>query len=133
MLTRKATQSEEKSRHSELLMTITQQWETDALVRARQAIAEHEGDLAEKIEEFLENKNERYFDLIRVGNFFESIGLLVKQGYLSLTDATLLFGTVVKAYYKIYRPYIYANRDKQPDLYDNFEYLASLLTEANSG
>lgn len=116
---------ERRARESETLMRITQRWDSEELIKARQFVAEHKDDLKEAIEEYQEQNREEYFLITKVANYFEDIGSLADRGYLRKQLIDDLLGDSAEHYYKLYKPYIITQRQKgYIDLYEHFERLA---------
>jgi len=73
---------ERRTRESETLMRITQRWDSEELIKARQLIAQYKDNLEETIENYGKLNHEEYFDLLKVANFFKDIASLVDRKYL---------------------------------------------------
>jgi len=65
--------AERRARESETLMRITQRWDSEELIKARQFVAEHKDNLQEAIEEYEKQNREEYFLLTKVANYFEDM------------------------------------------------------------
>ncbi|HVC43560.1 MAG TPA: hypothetical protein VND20_02000 [Candidatus Binataceae bacterium] len=68
----------------------------------------------------------RYLCLFRICAFFETVGYVVRAGYLTLTDVFELFSVSINAAAMVFRPYIedIVNREgADPRLYSNFRWL----------
>ncbi|MCL0094347.1 hypothetical protein M1N58_00395 [Dehalococcoidales bacterium] len=116
---------ERRARESEILMRITQRWDSEELIKARLFLAKHADNLQEIIEECEKQNREEYFLLTKVGNYFEDIASLVERGYLRKNLIKDLLGDAAEYYYKLYKPFITAQRQKgDTDLYKHFEGLA---------
>jgi len=116
---------ERRARESEILMRITQRWDSEELIKARQFVARHKDNLREAIEEYQKQNQEEYFLLTKVANYFEDIGSLVHRGYLRKNLMMDLLGDSANYYYNLYESYIETTRQKgDPDLYERFEQLA---------
>ena len=110
---------------SEILMRITQMWDSEEFIKARRAVGKHEDNLQEIIEKCEKENQEEYFLITKVGNYFESIGVLLDRKYLRKNLMIDLLGDSAKYYYKLYEGYIIATRQKGDiDLYEHFEHLA---------
>lgn len=117
-----------KSRESELLMQLTMLWNSDEYIRARKVVGEHLDNLAQKTEEYEQKNEEDYFLIVKVGNFFEHLGVLVDRNYLPRKVLIELLGSSIKYYYEIFVDYItqYRKTKGPTNLYIYFERLAKL-------
>ncbi len=102
-------ESIKKARYSDLLMRFDQIWDSVDYTRSRQAInskAKGSSDRLCKSLIPLEKKDcEEYYDMIRVPNFFESLGLLTCRDYLKRRDALELFGDSARRYWGLFSKY----------------------------
>ena len=117
-----------KSRESGLLVHLSEMWNSDEYIKARRVVGEHENNLAQKMKEYEEKNQENYFLIVKVGNYFEHMGILVDRKFLSRDVVVELFGDSIKYYYGLYKDYVTQYRqEKEPsDLYIYFEHLAKL-------
>lgn len=116
-----------KSRESQLLVYLSEIWESAEYTKARRAVVDHENILAQRMKEYEKKNSEEHFLLVKVSNYFEDVGILVDKRYLSRKIIMELMGTSVKYYYKLYKDYIIQlrNEGKEPDFYKYFERLAN--------
>lgn len=122
-----------RSREAEILMHVTEIWDSGEYIKARSIIEENKSNLAQKIKEYEEKNDERYFIIGKIGNFFENVGLLVVKKYLPRNVVMELIGPTVKYYYGLYKEDIEQSRRKKklPDIYRYFEYLAKVELNQN--
>ena len=114
-----------RAEESETLMRITQRWDSEEFIKARQAVKQYEDNLQEVIGLFEQQNREEYFLLTKVAGYFEDIGSLVDRGYLKKELILDLLGDSARFYYKLYEGYINLGREKgDTDLYEHFEHLA---------
>lgn len=132
-LTYRQLVSMKKDRHSELVMNLNSIFDSELIYESRKAIKEIKNRnecLCNKLKEYERSDPEKYFILIRVGDFFEHMGWLVDKGYIE--DSTLiteLFGGAIINYYKLYGEFVSKEREEQPHLYKYFEKLKEIATE----
>lgn len=118
-------------RNSEMFMRAFEMWESPILISSREAImkASEGGDanrLHEKIKEYETTDREKYLELIRVGDFFESLGCLEQDGLLDFELLYNYFGAAFCNYYDLYKPWIDEWRKAgEKELFKCFEILAS--------
>lgn len=132
-LTYRQLVSMKKDRHSELVMNLNSIFDSELIYESRKAIKEiknRNGCLCNKLKEYERSDPEKYFILIRVGDFFEHMGWLVDKGYIEdsilITD---LFGGAIINYYKLYEEFVSKEREEHPHLYKYFEKLKEMATE----
>jgi hypothetical protein len=79
-----------------------------------------------KLQEMERCEPKRYLRIFRVCAFFETVGYVVKAGYLTLNDVFELFSVSVNATAMVFRPYIeevVRQEGANPMLYANFRWL----------
>lgn len=93
-----------KARRSELIATLGQMWDSKLLMETRQ-LANELGD-ANKLKETINQGNkansEEFFVLMRIPNFFDSVGAMVEHGDLPKKLAKELFGKPAGRYWDLY-------------------------------
>jgi hypothetical protein len=72
---------------------------------------------------------ESAFEADRLLDFFETIGLLVKRGYLDATDVWELFANDIICLYEDTRSWIKEERQEDPPAYSNFVSLAEQVRD----
>ena len=91
------------ARMAEVIMRLTAQWDSDELKRSRHKVKSNSERLKQGIEEAHRSNSEELFDLVQVGNFFDTVGVLVAEGFLTRRIAYDLLGGPEESYFKIYR------------------------------
>ncbi len=122
-----------KSREAEVLMHVTQIWDSGEYINARRIVDENKHNLAQKMKEYEEKNDEKYFIIAKVANFFENVGLLVDKKYLPGNVVMQLIEPSAKHYYGLYKEDIEQSRQekKLPDIYKYFERLAKIELNQN--
>ncbi len=92
------------ARMTQIVLQLTEQWESEALKKSRQKVNENARQLKQAIEQADADDNEVLYDLVAVGNYFDALGVLVMEGCLSCAIAHNLFSESVGHYYNVYRP-----------------------------
>mgnify|MGYP001058702032 CR=1 FL=1 len=93
-----------KARHSELIISLTQVWESPSLMKARQLANKlgDEGKLKETVDQSNKDNSETFFVLMSIPNFFDSLGAMIMKGDLPAKLARELFGAPAKRYWGLY-------------------------------
>jgi len=93
-----------KARLSELIATLGQMWDSKLLMEARQRANElgDTGKLKDTIDQGNKANSEEFFVLMRIPNFFDSIGAMVEHGDLPKKLAKELFEKPAARYWDLY-------------------------------
>lgn len=92
------------TRMAQLILEVAAKWDSRELKESRQKVKKNAERLKQAIEEAHANNSEDLFDLVEVGNFFDTLGVLVTEGYLTRRIAYDIFGQPEGSYYKMYKP-----------------------------
>lgn len=127
---RRATRREEDiKRHTDFLMRLSETWDSEPFRQARKIINEHAENLLDVMNKFASENQDEFYLMLRVPNFFETLGMLVRRGELSRETVLDLFESPLHRYYRLFLPFIkegreaQAKRDEAPTLYCDFESL----------
>ena len=142
--------SQERQARASILLSLDERWEsetvTTAIAELQALISEVENNLAArhpetnladlrrrsapiylaKLQEMERREPKRYLRIFRVCAFFETVGYVVKAGYLTLDDVFELFSVSVSATAMVFRPYIeevVRQEGASPMLYSNYRWL----------
>ena len=125
----------DRTREAELLVDLSRRWNEEQLTESRKAARKYKSDaeLRDAIQRLRENNDKEYYDLVRLPDFFEALGVLVNSSCLSKQLTKDLFGTVTKYYYKLYGPTIEYLREVHNDknIYIWFDDLADRLNKTD--
>lgn len=112
-----------RTRYAELLLRVTEIWNSDPYVESRylidqalgQAATEEQGKrrLSQKLQESDRKGEKDYFVLIRAPSLLETVALLAEEKYLPLRDARSLLGQPIRFYYKRFSTYIEEMQSKK--------------------
>ena len=95
--------SGQNTRMAEILLSITERWDSKEMEESRHTIFEYEPkELAEAINEADKNNSDDLYKLIRVANFFDTVGLMVVEGLLRCEMTYKLFGEAEANVHKYY-------------------------------
>ena len=110
------------ARMAEIILSITQQWDSPQMELSRRMVDQCGRHLRERIEEE-EGKpdSEDLRTLVRVANFFDSLGLLIMEGFLSCSMTYKLFGRAEEHFYNAYRSIL-----EEPRYKEYFKYFVEL-------
>ena len=98
-------QSARNARMAQIVLSITQQWDSKDMVESRNKVHALGDGLASKIKEEINKKDsEELLTLVKVANFFDNLGLLVMEGCIPCPVAYRLFGRAEEHFYTYYRP-----------------------------
>ena len=121
----------EREREAELLTDLSRRWNEKELTESRKAARNYKNgvDLREALQKLRENNDQEYYDLVRLPDFFEALGVLVNSDCLSKQLTKDLFGTPIKHFYHLYGPAIQYLRKIYDDknIYTLFDDLAQKL------
>ena len=113
------------ARMAEIVMSITQRWESKDMRESRRMVHGYGDTLARRIKEEAEKPDSQELStLVQVGNFFDSLGLLVVEGLIDCPMAYKLFGRAEEHFYNLYRPILEETRYKP-----YYQYFAELHQE----
>lgn len=106
MFTYKHLQASRNTRLAEVILSLTIQWDGTLVEEGRSKVDEcgNESKVKARIEEEAKNPNRtELHKLVRVANFFDSLGALVAEGLVDCRVAYKLFGRPEDHYYNLYR------------------------------
>jgi len=124
--------SAKESRQLGCLTDLSQRWSSD-LIRSARRLVESAGDDFPDFWYGLELQNsDDYFRLAALANFFEDIGILEKDGQITLEQVVDRFGPTLVYYYGIYQTFILNEQAKDPRILENFAKLAQRVNQVIS-
>lgn len=109
------------TRMAQLILELVAQWDGRELKESRHKVKENAERLKQAIEEAHANNSKDLFDLVQVGNFFDTLGVLVTEGFLTRRIAYDILGQPEESYYKIYKPIL-----EDPEYKNNYKYFIQL-------
>ena len=93
------------TRIAQIMLSITERWDSKEMEESRYTIFQHKPkELRNAINEADENNSQELYKLIRVANFFDTVGLMVVEGLLHCETTYRLFGEAEANAYKYYAP-----------------------------
>jgi hypothetical protein len=119
----------EKLRHISLVIEMARRWDDDAMLSVRLEIGQMPNDqFKRQLLAALEGNQFRYFQWVRLANYFEDFGALVTKECLDPSFVETTIGGSVKYYWGKWRdPVIELRNAGQDEMFDNWEKLAVLL------
>jgi len=104
-----------KARMAEIVLMLYERWDSPLLEEARRKLNElgTETRVKEELKKADRDNSPELYPLIRVGNFFDTLGKLVSEGYLDKDTAYELTGTAFETYKQLYSAIL-----RDPDLKD---------------
>ena len=103
----------EASRRVQVMLQLSQQWDSAFLRVSRYKIQKVANDLSLLLARPNVSLDRDYYYWIGVSNFFEDLGIAVKRGWISLADAEDKFGPSIDRYYPLYWPFVDTRSDKR--------------------
>lgn len=93
-----------KARMARLVLSLYEVWDSPRLEEARQKLNEiaRPEEIKNKIIEATENNSAELYPLIRVGNFYDTVGSLISESYLDKDIAYELMATAFDRYNHLY-------------------------------
>lgn len=124
--------SSQNARMAQIILCITERWESLHMEESRQKISEIGGDKLKQSILDEENKNSlEYFQLTHVANFFDSLGCLVSEGFINCKLCYKLFGKAEENYFGLYKAVLEEQRYK--DALKYFQELHELFKAVSIG
>ena len=111
----------QNARMAQIILSITEKWDSQHMEESRILVSKSGNELKRKIEEADSSNSPDISVLVRVANFFDSLGAMVAEGFLSCKMGYRLFGRAEEHYYQLYRPILEDNRYSE-----YFKYFAEL-------
>ena len=97
--------SSQNTRMAQIMLSITERWDSKQMEESRHAIFKYDPEALRKaINEADKDNSEDLYKLIRVANFFDTVGLMVVEGLLKCETTYRLFGEAEANTYKYYAP-----------------------------
>jgi len=96
--------SAQNARMAQILLSITERWDSPDMEASRCKGAECGNQLTAKIEEADTENSSDLGALVMVANFFDTIGVMIVEGLLDCKMGYKLFGRAAEYYYQLYRP-----------------------------
>ena len=109
------------ARMAQVILELAAHWDSNGLKESRRKVRENADRLKEAIEEATRNNSEDLYDLVEVGNFFDTVGVLVMEGFVSCRIAYDLFGEPEENYYKTYKSIL-----EDPEYKNSYKYFIQL-------
>ena len=102
-------QAMRNTRMAELVLSLGNVWDSPRMAGSRRKVNESGSNWKRDYESADKtNEIEAYGSLIRVLNFFDTVGVLVSEGFLDSAIAYDLLGKAEKTYYRLYEPILRA-------------------------
>ena len=108
-------------RIAQVILDLSAQWDGEELKESRQKVKQNAERLKQAIEEAQASSSKELFDLVQVGNFFDTLGVLVIEGFLNCRIAYDIFGAPEESYYNIYKSIL-----DDPNCKNNYKYFIQL-------
>jgi hypothetical protein len=116
------------SRQATLAIEMARRWDADELVRVRRSLKDATSDQLSKRYERGSAKNLwDFYELQKLPNFFEDLGVLEGLGYLDIELIEMTLGNSVVHYWTLWKPTVDKIRPEWDGLYDNWEQLAGRI------
>lgn len=94
----------QNTRMAQIVLAITERWDSPDMVESRLKVNEYGKELKNKIEEADKANSLELYTLVRIANFFDALGVLVKEGLLDCKMGYKIYGRAEEHYYQFYRP-----------------------------
>ena len=113
-------------RVAQIILSISEQWNSEGMRKARQLTYSYEKNLPAKIKELADANSPKWYELMSVPNFFDTLGLIVMEGLIPRPMAYRIFGETTLNYSLLYEPTI-----KEPGQEIYWPYLIRLVAVFN--
>jgi hypothetical protein len=117
--------SGQNARMAQIMLTITERWDSKDMEDSRCRVNKAGKNLKEEIKKADTESLPELWSLVRVGNFFDSLGVMVVEGLLSCKIGYKLFGSAEEYYYELYKPVL--QQEKYADYLKYFSELHDLF------
>jgi len=114
-------QSLRNSRMAQIILSLAERWESSEIQLSRCKVSQCGEKLKAEIDKASKKSSSELCVLAGVGNFFDFLGAIVKEGYLSCQVAYGLYWRAEQHYYTLYQPILEA-----PEYKDFLEYFQTL-------
>ena len=106
--------AQRNTRMAEIILHITERWDSNDMKECRMKVH----GLGDKLKATIEAEvgkpdSQEILNLVKVANFFDSLGLMVMEGFISCPMAYQLFGRAEEEYYNYYRSILEDARYKE--------------------
>jgi hypothetical protein len=117
-----------RARHGAILADFTKRWDGLAKARAETLdfINSPEG-LGPTVIDRYRKSPMAFFELARIPDFFEDLGIHVQERHIPLELVAKYFDTPIKYYWEKWSDPLVLIRKSEPSIYKNFEWLASRI------
>jgi len=89
-------------RIAQIILSLASEWDSDKLKRCRAKVKTNSKQLQDAVMSAEKEDNPDLFDLVHVGNFFDTLGMLVAEGFLTRRIAYDLFGHPEGSYFQFF-------------------------------
>jgi len=101
-------QSIRNSRMAQIVLSLAERWESSEMHESRCKVSQAGKNLKAEIDKAAKENSPELCGLVGVGNFFDFLGAIVKEGYLSCRTAYNLYWRAEQHYYTLYQPILEA-------------------------
>jgi len=109
------------TRMAQVILELAVQWDSRELKESRYKVKQNAERLKQAIEEAHANNSKDLFDLTQIGNFFDTVGVLVTEGFLTCRIAYDLLGEPEGSYYEMYKSIL-----EDPKYKNSYKYFIQL-------
>lgn len=125
-------ESVKRSARLNMLDSLSAQWESDLLREARRLVNESgKQRLGADIDVYVLRNSKELYTLAALPNFFEEMGLLVREGHLNVKDVTSRFRPSIIHYGYLFSEEIESGQKENEDHLINFKNLAAAMAFAS--
>ncbi len=118
----------EKVRLIALAIEMARRWDDDVIVAVRREIKPlSDQQFRQKYEHERDTNSDKYYEWLKLANFFEDFGALVKKDCLDIDLVDITIGNSVTFYWEKWSGPIIDERGEEDELYDNWEFLANAI------
>ncbi len=94
------------ARMAAIILSITERWDSPDMIISRARVSKSGNNLRAEMERADADSSQDFQELAKVANFFDTLGLLVMEGFIDCPMGYTLFGRAEEHYYELYRPII---------------------------
>ncbi len=89
---------------SQVILSLSEEWHSEPMQRSRAAVNKQKDNIQQDLAQAQKSVGQDVYDLTRVSDFFDTLGLLVMEGFLSCRIAYDVLGEPEEYYHNIYKP-----------------------------
>lgn len=104
--TQRMTESARRARMAQVIDSLSEFWESEVLRRGRKLASDHPKVLKDHFLKIDQENSDEYYYIAAVANFMDTLGVVVKEGFLDCSIAFDIFHRAEDHYFQLFRDYL---------------------------